>query len=140
VTYTRYVVFDDAPQHRGVASTADQFADALRSPLAAIGVRVVRQHSAGANSPRAGFQAHGWSRSQYNTKLNIVGLVVNDVTKILELARVELTLCKGELPKRSRRPAAWLTQAGKPRETRAEIDSTGSGLDVQIVMQNDIQQ
>src|ERR1700736_3982850 len=62
VTYPRYVVFDDAPQHRGFASTADQFADALRSPLAAIGVRVVRQHGAGANSPKAGFQAHGWSR------------------------------------------------------------------------------
>jgi hypothetical protein len=85
MTCPRYIVFDDAPQDRRLAWTADQFADALRSPLAAIGVRVVRQHGAGSTSPRAGFQAHGWSRSQYNTKLNIVDHVVNSVTKSLDL-------------------------------------------------------
>ena len=59
----RYIVLDDAPQHRRLGWTAE-FADALRSPLAAIGVRVVRQYGARSNSPMAGFQ--------YNTKLNTV--------------------------------------------------------------------
>jgi hypothetical protein len=79
--YARYVVFDDAPQVQGLDRTADQFADALRCPLGAIGVRVIRQHGAGLNSPKAGFQAHGWSRSQYNAKLNAVGRVVNGITE-----------------------------------------------------------
>jgi hypothetical protein len=83
----RYVVFDDAPQGRRLGWTADQFAEALRCPLAAIGVRVVRQHGAGATSPRAGFQAHGWLRSQYNAKLNVVDHVVNGVTKSADLPR-----------------------------------------------------
>ena len=80
--FPRYVVFDDAPQDRGLSWTADQFADALRSPLAAIGVRVVRQHGAG-TSPVAGFQLRGWSRSQYNSKLNTVEHVVNGVMESL---------------------------------------------------------
>jgi hypothetical protein len=80
-TYPCYVVFDDTPQQRSLPWTADQFAEALRAPLAAHGVRVVRQRRAGAASPSAGFQAHGWSRSQYNTKLNVVERVVNDVSK-----------------------------------------------------------
>jgi hypothetical protein len=79
----RYIVFDDAPQDLRLGWTADHFADALRSPLAAIGVRVVRQHGARSNSPMAGFQAHGWSRSQYNAKLNAVNHVVNGVMKRL---------------------------------------------------------
>jgi hypothetical protein len=83
----RYIVFDDAPEHRGLGRTADQFADALRSPLAAIGVRVIRQHGAGSTSPRAGFQVRGWSRSQYNTKLNTVDHVVNGVMKSLQERR-----------------------------------------------------
>jgi hypothetical protein len=81
--YPRYIVFDDAPQDRRLGRTADQFADALRSPLAAIGVRVVRQHGARSNSPMAGFQARGWSRSQYNAKLNTVDHVVNGVIQYL---------------------------------------------------------
>ena len=85
--YPRYIVFDDAPQDRGLGRTADQFADALRSPLAAIGVRVVRQHGARSNSPMAGFQARGWSRSQYNAKLNTVDHVVTGV--IQHLAKKE---------------------------------------------------
>jgi hypothetical protein len=79
----RYIVFDDSPQDRGLGWTADQFANALRSPLAAIGVRVVRQHGAGSTSPRAGFQVRGWSRSQYNSKLNTVEHVVNGVMESL---------------------------------------------------------
>jgi hypothetical protein len=79
----RYIVFDDTPQDRRLGWTADQFANALRSPLAAIGVRVVRQHGAGSTSPRAGFQVRGWSRSQYNSKLNTVEHVVNGVMESL---------------------------------------------------------
>lgn len=71
----RYIVFDDALQDRRLGWTADQFAEALRSPLAAIGVRVVRQYGARSNSPMAGFQ--------YNTKLNTVDHVVNGVMKRL---------------------------------------------------------
>ncbi len=81
----RYNVFDDAPQNPALGCTADQFADELRSPLAAIGVRVVRQHRAGSGSPRAGFQVRGWSRYQYLIKLNTVDEVVGGVTKRLAL-------------------------------------------------------
>jgi len=80
----RYIVFDDTPEDRRFDWTADQFADALRSPLAAIGVRVVRQHGAGSTSPRAGFQARGSTRSQYNTTLNKVDHVVNVIMRGLE--------------------------------------------------------
>jgi hypothetical protein len=79
----RYIVFDDAPQNRRLGCSADQFADALRSPLAAVGVRVVRQYGADSASPRAGFQIRGWSRGQYNAKLNTVAHIVDGVTKSL---------------------------------------------------------
>jgi hypothetical protein len=78
----RYIVFDDAPQDRGLACTANQFADALRFPLAAVGVRVVRQHGAGTPT-RGGFQVRGWSRSRYNAKRDTVDHVVDDVVKSL---------------------------------------------------------
>jgi hypothetical protein len=79
MTSQRYVVFDDAPQDHSFGWTADHFADALRAPLAAIGVRVIRQHGDRAASARAGFQAHGWSRGRYAAKLNRVGDVVNGI-------------------------------------------------------------
>jgi hypothetical protein len=79
----RYIVFDDALQDRTLGWTADQFAEALRSPLAAIGVRVVRQRGAAATS--AGFQARGLPRSQYNAKLNTVGHIVNGIMKNLAM-------------------------------------------------------
>jgi hypothetical protein len=51
MTCPRSIVFDDAPQDRRLGWTADQFADALRSPLAAIGVRrVTDSHSAAVGS------------------------------------------------------------------------------------------
>jgi hypothetical protein len=81
--YPRYIVFDDAPQDRRLGCTADQFADALRSPLAAVGVRVVRKHGAGSASPHAGLQVRGWSRKQYDAKLNTVAEIVDDVVKSL---------------------------------------------------------
>jgi hypothetical protein len=79
VNCARFIVFDDAPQEPGHCWTADQFADALRAPLAAIGVRVVRQNGARSNSFMAGLQAHGCSRSQYRAKLNMVDVVVDGV-------------------------------------------------------------
>jgi len=39
----RYIVFDNAPQIKGLGCTADELAAALRVPLAVVGVRVVRQ-------------------------------------------------------------------------------------------------
>jgi hypothetical protein len=75
----RYIVFDVVPQERGFDWTADQLADALRSPLAAIGVRVVRHHGAGPALPTANFQARGWSRCQYKNKLAMVDNVVDCV-------------------------------------------------------------
>jgi hypothetical protein len=79
----RYIVFDDAPENRGLCCTADQFADALRSPLAALGVGVVRQRRAGSASLMAGFQVHGWPRKLYNSKLHTIDEVVDAVTKSL---------------------------------------------------------
>jgi hypothetical protein len=75
----RYIVFDDAIQDQTLGWTADQFAKALRSPLAAIGVRVVRQHCVGSTSPAAGFQVRGCTRSQYKTMLNMVDRIVDAV-------------------------------------------------------------
>jgi hypothetical protein len=74
---SRYIVFDDAPQGSRVGCNADQLAGALRAPLAAIGVRVVRQHGARSNSSIASFQAHGWPRRQYQDKLDEVDAIVS---------------------------------------------------------------
>jgi hypothetical protein len=75
----RYVVFDDTLEDRTLGCTADQFAEALRSPLGKIGVRVVRQRSIGSTSSLGGFQVRGCTRSQYNTMLDMVDRVVNGV-------------------------------------------------------------
>ena len=80
----RYMVFDDAPQCSTCGCSADQLAGALRAPLAAIGVRVVRQHGGCPDSLKAGFQAHGWPRRRYLDKLKAVGLIVEKYS----LARV----------------------------------------------------
>jgi hypothetical protein len=77
---SRYVVFDDAPQGATVNFNADQLADALRAPLAAIGVRVVRQRGARSSSPIAGFQARGWPRRRYRSKLDAVDAIVGKYT------------------------------------------------------------
>jgi hypothetical protein len=79
----RYIVFDDATQELRLGCTADRFADALRSPLAAVGVRVVRQCGAGSTLPSAGFQIRGWSRNQYNAKLETVAHIVDGIMKDL---------------------------------------------------------
>jgi hypothetical protein len=73
---SRYVVFNNAPQRQMVAFNANELADALRAPLAAIGVRVVRQPRTCANSFIAGFQARGWPRKKYQDKLKAVDAIV----------------------------------------------------------------
>jgi hypothetical protein len=75
----RYIVLDDAPDTLPLGLTADQFAEELRLPLAAIGVRVVHQRSCGAHSRATGFQARGCSRAFYFSKLSKVEHVVNTV-------------------------------------------------------------
>jgi hypothetical protein len=73
----RYIVYDDTPRDSFVGHNADQLAVVLRAPLAAIGVRVVRQHGARSNSSAVAFQAHGWPRRQYLDKLNEVDAIVS---------------------------------------------------------------
>jgi len=75
----RYIVLDDTLGIVPPGLTADQFAEALRSPLAAIGVRVVRQHGRGAHSQASGFQARGCARTVYQAKLSKVEHIVNRV-------------------------------------------------------------
>ena len=75
----RYIVRDDALLDRSLGLTADQFAEALRSPLAAIGVRVVRQPGVAANGRTAGFQARGCSRNLYVAQRSKVDDVVNNL-------------------------------------------------------------
>jgi hypothetical protein len=82
----RYIVLDDTPQISRLDCTADEFADALRAPLAMIGVRVVRQRRAG-TKPFSQFQAHGLPRRQYDAKANqvarIVDQAINGLPKVL---------------------------------------------------------
>jgi hypothetical protein len=73
----RYIVFDDTPQDSDL--TPDQFAAALRAPLAAVGVRVVRQRRARPERPIADFQARGCSRRQYEAKLSAVYDIVSEI-------------------------------------------------------------
>jgi hypothetical protein len=72
----RYIVYDDTSRGSNVGRNADQLAVVLRAPLAAIGVRVVRQHGARSNPSIAAFQAHGWPRRQYQDKLDEVDAIV----------------------------------------------------------------
>ncbi len=78
----RFVVFDDAPPSNDRGWTADNFAAALRAPLAAIGVRVVRQRGSEGNSNRSGFQAHGHSAKIYKAKSEKVQSVVESVLSL----------------------------------------------------------
>ncbi len=74
-----YVVFDDAPLDRELDWTADQIAEALRAPLAVIGVRVIRHSGARSNSPMSDFQARGRSRVQFRATLRKVETIVNGI-------------------------------------------------------------
>jgi hypothetical protein len=75
----RYLVLDDTPHMRGLDCTADELADALRAPLAAIGVRVVRQRGAKTKLPFSEFQARGLSRKQYEAKATRVAQIVDEL-------------------------------------------------------------
>ena len=75
----RFVVFDDAPSENERGWTADELAAGLRAPLAAIGVRVVRQKRSEGNSKRSGFQAHGISAKAYKAKSEKVLSVLESV-------------------------------------------------------------
>jgi hypothetical protein len=79
----RYIVFYDGPEDPALGWTADQFAEAIRFPLRAIGVRVVRQRAVGSTSPLGAFQARGYSRSQYDAMFNMVDRVVVGVINSL---------------------------------------------------------
>jgi hypothetical protein len=76
---SRYIVLDNTPQIRGLSCTADELADVLRAPLAAIGVRVVRQRGATTKSLFSEFQTRGMSRKQYDTKAVQVSRIVDEV-------------------------------------------------------------
>jgi len=76
----RYIVLDDAPQARGLDCTAGDLADALRAPLAAVGVRVIRRRGLITKSPFSEFQAHGLSRGKYEAKAIQVARIVEEVT------------------------------------------------------------
>ena len=81
MSHPRYVVFDNAPAMPGIDWNADQIADALRAPLATIGVRVVRQPRAISNLRTAGFQGRGSSRRTFKITLNKVDDIVNDLIR-----------------------------------------------------------
>jgi hypothetical protein len=71
----RFIVFDDALKRNDQRWTADNFAAALRTPLAAIGVSVVRRRGLGGT----GFQAQGISAKAYNAKSEKVRQIVEGV-------------------------------------------------------------
>jgi len=79
----RYLVLDGTPRGRGLGCPADELADALRAPLATVGVRVVRRRGAVIKSPFSGFQARGLSRRQYADKANQVARIVDEVSAAL---------------------------------------------------------
>lgn len=75
----RFIVFDDALPGNDRGWTADSFAAALRAPLAAIGVRVVRRHGSEGDFNRSGFQAHGLSATVHKAKSEKVRHVAENV-------------------------------------------------------------
>jgi hypothetical protein len=76
-----YVVFDDVLQGNDRGWTADTFANSLRAPLAAIGVRVLRQYGQGYVSGRPGFHAAGYSAHAYEAKLDEIEDIVDGILK-----------------------------------------------------------
>jgi hypothetical protein len=74
-----YTVLDGTPHALGLGCSADQLANALRVPLAAVGVRVIRRRRAITKSPFSQFQARGLSRRQYEAKAVEVAQIVDEV-------------------------------------------------------------
>jgi hypothetical protein len=75
----QFVVFDDASFANTRGWMADELAAALRAPLAAIGVRVVRRRRSKSDSEKGGFRAHGISASAYKAKSERVRSVLESV-------------------------------------------------------------
>ena len=76
----RYVVYDDALLGNAAGWTPDSFADALRGPLAAIGVRVVRQKGTGSAVGKGGPQGgEGMSPNVYKAKLVKVEHIIEGI-------------------------------------------------------------
>jgi len=80
----RYIVLDGAARGRGLGCTADELADALRAPLGAVGVRVVRQRGTITKSAFSAFQARGLSRRQYEAKAVQVAQIVDEVSRAFQ--------------------------------------------------------
>jgi hypothetical protein len=74
----RFIVFDDAPKRNDQRGTADNFAAALRAPLATIGVKVVRRRGLGGTA----FQARGIPARVHNTKSEKVKRIVETVLSL----------------------------------------------------------
>jgi hypothetical protein len=73
----RYLVLDDAIEGDAFGWTPDTFAGALRGPLAAIGVRVIRQQGAGSHSGKGGLQGREQlSPNAFKAKVEKVALIV----------------------------------------------------------------
>ena len=78
----RYVVFDDIQHGKELGWTADTFAEAIRSPLAAIGVRVVRQRGSGNHSGNGVLQGgEQLSPNGYKAKAEKVARMVEAILK-----------------------------------------------------------
>ena len=73
----RYLVLDGAIEGDAFGWTLDTFAGALRGPLAAIGVRVIRQQGAGSHSGKGGLQGgEQLSPNAFKAKVEKVALIV----------------------------------------------------------------
>jgi hypothetical protein len=91
----RFIVFDDALKQNDTRWTADDFAASLRTPLAAIGVSVVRRHGLGGT----GFQAQGISAKTHNAKSEKVRHIVESVLN-LQVSQETSTQSKWRLRRR----------------------------------------
>jgi hypothetical protein len=78
----RYIITEDMLEDNSLGWTPDQLAEALRHPLEAIGVEVVRQRDEDAGSGRGG--CHGGElldESAYKAKFDEVSQVVRRVVR-----------------------------------------------------------
>jgi hypothetical protein len=91
----RYIVLDGTAQAKGLGCTADQLADALRTPLAAVGVRLVRRRGGITRSLFSQFQARGLSRRQYEAKAIQVAQIVDEVSATLRGHKVPVRQASG---------------------------------------------
>ena len=76
-----YVVFDNVLDGNSRGWTTDNFAAALRAPLAGIGVRVLRNPGQGHGTSLSGFQALGYPANTYEDKLVKVESIVESTLR-----------------------------------------------------------